>query len=434
MTEIDPRLVALGLAPASPEAPPVPVPAAEPLPVVEVARTVAPAPVAAAVSVAVAPPPPPLPVVTVAASPPPVASVVTAAPAPATVASAPVAVPPRQRIAPAVPVSGPALLKLPVEVGFPARGGELTVTSDALIVTGRKPVTLQREQISSIRASHGQVIVSGSAPELRFRPVVDGIAEPTVAAPLARVIEEALAGRFSRSGSAFIELQNAGDGLVDRFHDEDDPLIPALVGLVLLLCGATLAAILPHVFALGVTSGSVPPGAFLIESPVSPFDPRVLVAAVAGAGLLASLGVRLGMGAPGLIWARGTLRGWHKDRYPAVRAVRRALGGVVQFPGVLAAAFLFCLVATLPSARTQVAIDASGIRLVRELPFLDEIRTWRDVTDVAMDPPDVDPLRYDVDVRIFFTGGAVDTQGKYVLGGTELQLLQRASAWRAAAR
>ena len=62
-------------------------------------------------------------------------------------------------------------------------------------------------------------------------------------------MKEASGGSLDLAGSSFLELQNATDSLRDHFHDEDDPLVPTVVGLVFGLAGLTFTAILPD--ALG---------------------------------------------------------------------------------------------------------------------------------------------------------------------------------------
>src|SRR5438093_3613843 len=143
-----------------------------------------------------------------------------------------------------------------------------------------------------------------------------------------RDMHGASGGRLDLAGSSFLDLQNSTDSLRDHFHDEDDPLVPTVVGLVFGLAGLTFTAILPDALAIA-TRGAIAPGTYLLDYPLAGFDPRVLAAAFAAGAMLAAGIVRVAMGKAATGWARGPLRGWHEaGRRPIVLA-RRALAAVV---------------------------------------------------------------------------------------------------------
>jgi len=79
------------------------------------------------------------------------------------------------------------------------------------------------------------------------------------------VVKEASGGSLDLAGSSFLELQNATDSLRDHFHDEDDPLVPTVVGLVFGLAGLTFTAILPDALAIATRRSVREPG-FIVVS------------------------------------------------------------------------------------------------------------------------------------------------------------------------
>src|SRR2546427_395033 len=316
--EVDPRLVALGLVPA-PTAPQEAgqgwETAAPPKPtdwVIPTAPGVAPPP---------PPPPSPTPSVHMPAHKPLTVgdlfpgmgkftgSAADAPAAPPAPPATPTFTPPPQSFAPAAPpapkprfVLPPSgvLLRGPIVMGYPEQKLQITLEQLGFRINAKEPIDVAWTDVREIKSRRGRVVVRTRGRPVAFGIPVEGVAEPTLAGPLSRVVKEASGGSLDLAGSSFLELQNATDSLRDHFHDEDDPLVPTVVGLVFGLAGLTFTAILPDALAIA-TRGAIAPGTYLLDYPLAGFDPRVLVAAfAAGAMLAAGVGpVALGKAAAG---------------------------------------------------------------------------------------------------------------------------------------
>jgi hypothetical protein len=248
------------------------------------------------------------------------------------------------------------------------------------------------------------------------------------------VVKEASGGSLDLAGSAFLELQNATDSLRDHFHDEDDPLVPTVVGLVFTLAGLTFAALLPDALAIA-TRTPVAPGAYLLDYPLAGFDPRILAAAFGAAAMLSAGIVRVAMGKAATAWARGTLRGWHEGARRPIALIRRGLAAIVLNPAIAAAALLVAIVLTLPSARIQTVIDESGFHLMTAVPFFDDNRAWNTVTDMELiTAPTMQHFEGVAVVFTFDNKSPVSTLDAHLRGGTDKQLLASATKWRSEAR
>jgi hypothetical protein len=244
------------------------------------------------------------------------------------------------------------------------------------------------------------------------------------------VVKEASGGSLDLAGSAFLELQNATDSLRDHYHDEDDPLIPTVVGLVFVLAGLTVTALLPDAIAIA-TRTPIGAGAYLIDSPLSSFDPRILFASFAAAAMLAAGVVRVAMGKAATAWARGTLRGWHDGSRRMVELARRGLASIILNPAIAAAVLLGAVVLCLPSARVQTVIEPGGFHLMREIPIFDEDRPWSTVTEISTVPAPTMQHFEGVAVVFRFTNKSpISTLDARLRGGTDKQLLTSANRWR----
>jgi hypothetical protein len=329
-----------------------------------------------------------------------------------------------------LPPSG-VLLRGPIVMGYPEQKVQITLEQQGFRIDGKEPIDVAWTDVRDIKPRRGRVVVRTKGRPVAFGIPVEGVAEPTLAGPLARVVKEASGGSLDLAGSAFLELQNATDSLRDRFHDEDDPLVPTVVALVFVLAGLTFTAILPD--ALGIaTRGPIAPGSYLLDYPLSGFDPRVLAAAFAAGAMLAAGIVRVAMGKAATAWARGTLRGWHEaGRRPVVLA-RRALASIVLNPALAAAVLLAGVVLTLPSLRVQTVIDQSGFHITTPLPFFDDNRAWSSVTDVTVvDAPTSQHFEGVAVVFTFKDKGPLSTLDGRLRGGSDRQLVTSAEKWRA---
>ena len=335
---------------------------------------------------------------------------------------------------PALPPSA-LLLSGHIALGFPPRALEFSLEQRGFRINAKQPVHVPWSEVVDIRERRGRVAITTATRRFVFDVPIEGVAEPELAGPLARVIQEASGGSLGLSGSAYLELQRAADFVRDRFHEEDDPLIPSLVGLVFGFATAIFAGLLP-VAVLLLTRPEVPSGAFLIAPRLSSFDPRVVLIALGAAALLASLVVRIAIGRQGAAWARGTLRGWHQSRGRFLDAsARRALAAFVQYPLVSAALLLGGLVSALPSTRSHVIVDAAGVHVFGVLPFFDESRSWGTVTGIETIPAPADRHYGGIAVVFHFADRSpVNTLDEDVWGGTDGHLFEQANGWRAGAR
>jgi hypothetical protein len=332
-----------------------------------------------------------------------------------------------------LPPSG-VLLRGPIVMGYPEKKLQITLEQLGFRINSEEPVDVAWTDVRDIKARRGRVVVRTKGRPVAFGIPVEGVSEPTLAGPLARVVKEASGGSLDLAGSSFLELQNATDSLRDRFHDEDDPLVPTVVGLVFGLAGLTFTALLPDALAIA-TRTPLTAGAYLLDYPLAGFDPRILVAAFGAGAMLAAGIVRVAMGKAATAWARGTLRGWHEGARRPVDLARRWLANIVLNPAISAAIVLAAIVTTLPSARVQTVIDQSGFHIMRELPFFDDDRSWTSVTNMEL--VSAPTQQHFEGVAVLFTfddDSPVSTRDAHLRGGTDKQLLTSATEWRRLAR
>lgn len=346
------------------------------------------------------------------------------------------AAPAAKAAAPLVPLLDARTNGMTVHVysGFPSRPAVLSFDTIGVHVTGTKePFGVPWSAVTDVRERRGQVLIRTATKRAALTVAIDGVTEPALAGPLARLLEHARAGTIDRSGSASLDFRNAADRLRDEFADEDDVFTPAVVGVVFLACAAVSVMLVPHLLALG-TAPAVPAGIFVLDSRLSPLDPRSLATGLAAAALLASLIVRVAGGKHTVAWARGTLRGWHRGGRPVSLVARRILATIVQRPAISAAVLLLGAALALPSARTVVVFGDSGVRVVRELPFLDDERSWGAVSEISAQPAPLDRHPSGVAVTVRFTDGmSFTTLGHHLQGGTDKQFFDIARTWRDAA-
>ena len=329
-----------------------------------------------------------------------------------------------------LPPSG-VLLRGPIVMGYPEQKVQITLEQLGFRINSKEPVDVAWTDVRDIKTRRGRVVVRTKGRPVAFGIPVEGVAEPTLAGPLARVVKEASGGNLDLAGSSFLELQNATDSLRDRFHDEDDPLVPTVVGLVFGLAGLTFTAMLPDALAIA-TRSPIAPGAYLLDYPLSGFDPRILAAAFAAAAMVAAGIVRVAMGKAATAWARGTLRGWHEAGRKPIVLARRGLASIVLNPSIAAAVLLVAVVLTLPSLRVQTIIDQSGFHITTAFPLFDDNRPWSSVTDVTVvDAPTTQHFEGVAVVFTFKDKGPLSTLDGRLRGGSDRQLVTSAEKWRA---
>lgn len=327
------------------------------------------------------------------------------------------------------------LFQAEILLGWPPRRADLKVQELGLRITGAQDIAVPWSEVSEIRERRGRIVISGRRMTLRLSVGIDRVAEPTLAGPFARVLAEARAGTLDLDGTAFHDLANATDPLRDRFLETDDPVVAGVLGIVMALLTALFALVLPQALMIA-TQASVPSGAFLISTRLSPLDPRILVAALGAAGLLVSVAARVALGAHAGAWARGTLRGWQRSSAPAMGTLSRLLAVIVWFPGLAAAAVLLGVVSGAPSARVQSIVGASGVLIMRELPFFDSHHAWSSVTQIVEIPAPMEADRHVEGIAVvihFASGSPLNTYDLKVRNGTDGQVYSLSRKWREAA-
>ena len=286
------------------------------------------------------------------------------------------------------------------------------------IADGRASRVIAWPDVRSVVADRGQVRIVLPSGRIVLSIVLDRVAEPVLAAPFAAVLAAGRSGGLDRTG-ALHELTLAIDRVVDGFGDADDPVIPLAIGGFALIAGVILIAAVP--FGVQAAARITPaPGTFAVLPHLAAFDPRVLAAAIAGGAALAAAVARAGLGASAATWARGTLRGWHRNAAGAEDWLRRTIAHVVLAPRLLAMIALAALVLSLPSAFARTVIDADGLHIASGLPLISSDRPWSDVADVV-------PVAVGFGERaegfatmlLLADGSRISTRGRDLVGGPE---------------
>ena len=464
--EIDLRLIALGLGSAAPApaaaasvarpvvAAPAPRPVAAPhappvLPPVAprvappvappVARSVAP-PVARPIDPSVASPVAPLPVARPA--PPPTvrpAAGPVARPTPAPVvppvtppAPPPVAVKPFT-LAPAK--TEPAVHQIPavrqairIREGWRELDAVCEVDGSGMHIGGAIERFIPWPDLRSITVKGDRIVIvsPGGAIDLAVAP--DGVSEPGLTPLFARVLEEGRAGDLEPTG-ALHELALGIDKTVETFADADDPVVPIVVGGFALVAAIMLGAAIPMIVVLAAHLQGVPLGTFAILPRVVSFDPRVIVAAFALAIALASAAGRLALGPSLDAWARGTLRGWHRNAERFESAARRIGAWLMLRPGRAGIVATVALVLLLPAVFARTTLDPQGIHDASGLPFISQERSWTQLADVTSVTVGLGERAEGFDVQLVMSDGStISTRGRDLIGGTERALYDFARA------
>jgi hypothetical protein len=315
-------------------------------------------------------------------------------------------------------------------MGYPEKTLQITLEQLGFRINAKESIEVPWTNVKKIESRRGRVLVRvRNGRPIAFGIPVEGVSEPTLAGPLSRVVKEASGGSLDLAGSAFLELQNATDSLQDHFHDEDDPLIPTVVGLVFVLAGLTVSALLPDILAIA-TRTPIGPGAYLVDSPLALIDPRIIAASFAAGAMLSAGVTRVAMGKGATAWARGTLRGWHGGGRRIVNLAYRGLAAIVLSPAIAAAVLLGSLVLSLPSTRVQTMIDQSGFHLMAAVPFFDDDRAWSTVTKIETVPaPTQQHFEGFAVVFTFNNRSPVSTLDGHLRGGTDKQLFDAANKW-----
>jgi len=276
----------------------------------------------------------------------------------------------------------------------------------------------------SISVDRGRVDVVSPKGSLSMAIALAGVTEPDLAPLFARVLEEGRAGILEPHRGALHELALGIDRSFERFADSDDPVVPLAVGGFAALIGIVLVAALPVILELAARVEPAP-GAFVVLPRIAPIDPRVVVTGFAGAMALGAGVGHLALGPSALTWARGTLRGWHRNAVGLDGLVRRSVARLMLAPRVAAVVAAVALVTLVPSAFARTVVDAGGIHEASGLPLLWRDRSWAELADVV-------PLAVGfaerpegfATVLEFSDGERLSTRGKNLAGGSERALFE----------
>jgi len=303
------------------------------------------------------------------------------------------------------------------------------VSGGVRVTASGAPRTIAWSGITAAYQERGRVVIVTPHQRWELALSVDGVAEPSLSPYLVAVLAEGRRGALDPVGGPLHELANASDRVIDTFGDADDPIVPLAVGSFTLVAAALFAVILPVAVEIVVRRG-VAPGSFAIDPRIAALDPRGIAAAAMLAAALASWSARYALGEAAGAWARGTLRGWHRNAVPVERVLRSLLAHVLLTPGRIALGGLAALVLLLPSAAARTTVDASGIHQRFGLPLIGVDRAWTQVVDVV-------PVAVGIGERpegfattlVLADGTRISTRGSDLAGGGERQLFEHARVW-----
>ncbi|HEY8758410.1 MAG TPA: hypothetical protein VIN74_07925, partial [Candidatus Limnocylindria bacterium] len=359
-------------------------------------------------------------------------------PAPVTsaprVAPAPPPVTPKPfTLAPAKPE--PAVHQVPavrqtigVREGWRDRDALCEVDGSGVHISGALERFIPWPDLRSITVKGDRITIVSPSGEIDLAVAPDGVSEPGLAPLFARVLEEGRAGELEPTG-ALHELALGNDKTVETFADADDPVVPIVVGAFALVAAIMLGAAIPMIVVLAAHMQGVPQGTFAILPRVASFDPRVIVAAFASAIALASAAGRLALGPSLEAWARGTLRGWHRNSQRFESAARRTGAWLMLWPGRAGLVAVVALVTLLPAVFARTTLDPQGIHDASGLPFISQERSWTQLADVTSVPVGLGERVEGFDVQLVLSDGStISTRGRDLIGGTERALYDFAQA------
>ncbi len=274
----------------------------------------------------------------------------------------------------------------------------------------------------SISVDGGRTHIVSPIGSLAIMIVLDGVSEPELAPLFASVLEEGRAGTIGSATGARHELALGIDRALEGFADADDPIVPLAIGVFTLLVGLVLVAAIPS--ALQIIARVQPDvGAFAILPRIAFFDPRAVVAAFAASSALAVAVGRVALGPVSTTWARGALRGWHRNASGLEAVARRSIARLLLAPRVTAAVAAIAILSLLPSAFARTVVDGAGIHEASGFPLLSHDRSWAELVDVVplavgfAERPEGFATALD-----FSDGSRLSTRGRDLVGGSERAL------------
>jgi hypothetical protein len=280
----------------------------------------------------------------------------------------------------------------------------------------------------SISVDRGRVTIISPSGSVTLSIALDGVAEPELAHLFGRVLEDGRAGTLEPRAGTLHELALGIDRAIESFADADDPVVPLAVGAFAGVAGLVLVAALPSILML---AARIEParGAFVILPRIAFFDPRVIVLAFAAAIALAVTVGRLALGPAALTWARGTVRGWHRNARGAEETARRIVARLMLAPAIAALVAAVALGTLLPSAFARTVIDQDGVHEASGLPFISRNHSWAELIEVVPLAVGFGERAEGFDTQLLFSDGSkLSTRGRDLAGGTERALFDFARA------
>jgi hypothetical protein len=273
--------------------------------------------------------------------------------------------------------------------------------------------------LRSITVERGRVDIVSPNGLISMAVTLDGVSEPDLAPLFARVLEEGRKGTLDPTG-ALHELTLGVDRAVEGFADADDPVVPLVVGGFAVVAGIMLGAALPMVVVLAAHVQPTQAGTFAILPRVASFDPRVIVAAFAASIALAAAVGRLALGPAAATWARGTVRGWHRNAEGFEAAARRIAAQLMLAPRLAAVVAAIAFATLVPSVFARTTLDNVGIHQASGLPFIGGERSWAQLAGVTPIEVGFGERVEGFDTQLVFSDGStLSTRGQDLVGGSE---------------
>ena len=284
------------------------------------------------------------------------------------------------------------------------------------------PLFIAWPDARAISVDGGYVVVVSPAGSIAIGIALDSVTEPGLAPAFAAVLEAGRNGTLEPNTGALHELGLGIDRTLEIFGDADDPVVPLAVGAVVVFVGLVLLAALPTILEL-VAHLEPAPGAFALMPRIAFFDPRVIVAAFALSSALAVIVGQFALGPAAMAWARGTLRGWHRNASGLEATARLAIARLMLVSRVAGLIAGVAIVSLLPSAFARAVIDGDGIHEASGLPFLSSDHSWADVSDVVSLAVGFGERAEGFDTMLVFSDGErLSTRGRDLAGGTVRQI------------
>jgi hypothetical protein len=338
-------------------------------------------------------------------------------------------------------------VQVDARVGIPAKTTRLRLAPAGLAIYQAKTSdAYQWSEVREIAVRRGSIVVTTEAPREKLvrkkedvqvvaytekrsramRVVIDGVPEPSLVPAFARILEDMRTAKFSYNGTSWIEYQNAVDRAHTEFLHQDDMVLPAGAAGMWAAIGLLAMALIP-LATNAANARAIPAGAFSISDPLGAFDPRSVIAGFALSALITTVVMRLALGKPWPVWARGAARGWaRRDNGRYVRLAVRQLGRILLASSSAAVIVLLALLSYWPNIAATVIVAQDGVRNEVLLPFISLEESWKRAVAITREPGGVT-------IR-FLDGRTASTIGHELGGGTENQLIEVASQWWKAAR